>query len=194
MSDGYVMAQAREVQDIGFVEYTRDLINGVFDAVLDAQEDQAAAYLDMVGRLTRTLEAYVADARDEVPTSELLALMDKVPGLLDALGVEQAHVFGVSLGGMIAQTLAVRHAERVHSLASVMSTTGSRLVGFPRLKALRVLLRPAPPGREEYIEFFVSNDMAGPDGPLAAYGLVSDPALAETQAMVAAETPMGPLE
>ncbi|OZA11577.1 MAG: phosphonate ABC transporter substrate-binding protein [Rhodobacterales bacterium 17-64-5] len=50
------------------------------------------------------------------------------------------------------------------------------------------------PGLKEYIEFFVSNDMAGPDGPLAAYGLVSDPALAETQAMVAAETPMGPLE
>ena len=50
------------------------------------------------------------------------------------------------------------------------------------------------PGLKEYIEFFVSDDMAGPDGPLAAYGLVSDPALAETQAMVAAETPMGPLE
>jgi len=50
------------------------------------------------------------------------------------------------------------------------------------------------PGLKEYVEFFVSNDMAGPDGPLAAYGLVSDPALADTQAMVAAETPMGPLE
>jgi phosphate transport system substrate-binding protein len=50
------------------------------------------------------------------------------------------------------------------------------------------------PGLQEYIEFFVSDDMAGPDGPLAAYGLVSDPALAETQAAVAAQTPMGPLE
>jgi phosphate transport system substrate-binding protein len=50
------------------------------------------------------------------------------------------------------------------------------------------------PGLKEYIEFFVSNDMAGPDGPLAAYGLVSDPELAATQAAVAAETPMGPLE
>ena len=50
------------------------------------------------------------------------------------------------------------------------------------------------PGLKEYVEFFVSNDMAGPDGPLAAYGLVSDPELAATQAAVAAETPMGPLE
>jgi len=50
------------------------------------------------------------------------------------------------------------------------------------------------PGLKEYIEFFVSDEMAGPDGPLAAYGLVSDPELAATQAAVAAETPMGPLE
>lgn len=50
------------------------------------------------------------------------------------------------------------------------------------------------PGLKEYVEFFVSDDMAGPDGPLAAYGLVSDPELAATQAAVAAETPMGALE
>jgi phosphate transport system substrate-binding protein len=50
------------------------------------------------------------------------------------------------------------------------------------------------PGLKEYVEFFVSNDMAGPDGPLAQYGLVSDPELAATQAMVAARTPMAPLE
>ena len=49
------------------------------------------------------------------------------------------------------------------------------------------------PGLKEYVEFFVSDDMAGPNGPLAAYGLVSDPELAKTQEAVAAETPMGPL-
>ncbi|MCT2539595.1 substrate-binding domain-containing protein [Sedimentimonas flavescens] len=49
------------------------------------------------------------------------------------------------------------------------------------------------PGLKEYIEFFVSDDMAGPEGPLAEYGLVSDPELAATQEMVAAETAMGPL-
>ncbi len=50
------------------------------------------------------------------------------------------------------------------------------------------------PGLKEYVEFFLSDEMAGPDGPLAEYGLVSDPELAATQAAVAAETPMGPLE
>lgn len=50
------------------------------------------------------------------------------------------------------------------------------------------------PGLKEYIEFFVSDEMAGPEGPLAEYGLVSDPELAKTQSEVAAETPMGPLE
>ena len=50
------------------------------------------------------------------------------------------------------------------------------------------------PGMQEYVEFFVSDDMAGPDGPLAAYGLVSDPELAKTQEMVKNRTPMGPLK
>jgi phosphate transport system substrate-binding protein len=50
------------------------------------------------------------------------------------------------------------------------------------------------PGLQEYIDFFVSDDIAGPNGPLAAYGLVSDPELAATQAAVAAGTPMGPLK
>jgi phosphate transport system substrate-binding protein len=50
------------------------------------------------------------------------------------------------------------------------------------------------PGLQEYIDFFVSDDMAGPDGPLAEYGLVSDPELAATQEMVANRVAMGPLE
>src|SRR5690348_5186857 len=45
--------------------------------------------------------------------------------VLDAVSVERAHVFGVSMGGMIAQTLAIEHPERVISLTSVMSSTGS---------------------------------------------------------------------
>ncbi|ASY61589.1 Phosphate ABC transporter, periplasmic phosphate-binding protein PstS [Sinorhizobium sojae CCBAU 05684] len=49
------------------------------------------------------------------------------------------------------------------------------------------------PGLQEYVEFFVSDEMAGPDGPLAAYGLVSDPELAKTQEAVQARKPMGPL-
>ncbi len=50
------------------------------------------------------------------------------------------------------------------------------------------------PGLKEFVTFFLSDDIAGPAGPLAAYGLVSDPELAATQAAFEAETPMGPLE
>ncbi|MBC7283818.1 substrate-binding domain-containing protein [Hoeflea sp.] len=49
------------------------------------------------------------------------------------------------------------------------------------------------PGLQEYVEFFVSDEIAGPDGPLSAYGLVSDPELAKTQEMVKNRTPMGAL-
>ena len=64
-------------------------------------------------------------------------------GLLDALGIESAHVVGASLGGFISQTLAFERPERVRSLASVMSSTGSgRSVAAP--EALEVLMT-APP-------------------------------------------------
>jgi pimeloyl-ACP methyl ester carboxylesterase len=76
-------------------------------------------------------------------------------GLLDHLGIEQAHVVGASLGGMIAQSMAISRPERVSSLASIMSTTGNRRVGFPRLRALGVLLRRAPDTREAYVEHAV---------------------------------------
>jgi pimeloyl-ACP methyl ester carboxylesterase len=76
-------------------------------------------------------------------------------GLLDHLGIEQAHVVGASLGGMIAQSMAISRPERVSSLASIMSTTGNRRVGFPRLRALGVFLRRAPDTREGYVEHSV---------------------------------------
>jgi pimeloyl-ACP methyl ester carboxylesterase len=76
-------------------------------------------------------------------------------GLLDHLGIEAAHVVGVSMGGMIAQTMAIARPERVLSLTSIMSTTGNRRVGLPKLRVWSVLLRQAPRDREGYIEHFV---------------------------------------
>ena len=76
-------------------------------------------------------------------------------GLLDRLGIERAHVVGTSMGGMIAQTMAIRSPERVLSLASIMSTTGDRRVGTPKLRVWSVLTRRAPAGRDAYVEYFV---------------------------------------
>ncbi|MFM7334884.1 MAG: substrate-binding domain-containing protein [Tabrizicola sp.] len=88
---------------------------------------------------------------------------------------------------------------KVATMSGIVPTTESIAKGeYPVSRPLFFYVKKAHigviPGLKEYIEFFVSDEMAGPDGPLAAYGLVSDPELAATQAAVAAETPMGPLE
>ncbi|HEU5354223.1 MAG TPA: alpha/beta hydrolase [Actinocrinis sp.] len=82
----------------------------------------------------------------------LADLADDAAGLLDALGVERAHIVGASMGGMIAQELAIRHGERVLSLCSIMSTTGSRAVGQPAPEALAALMTPRGADREQAIE------------------------------------------
>ncbi|MGY2002387.1 alpha/beta fold hydrolase [Blastococcus sp. SYSU DS1024] len=78
----------------------------------------------------------------------LTDLAEDTAGLLDALGLESAHVVGASMGGMIAQLVAITHPERVRSLTSIMSTTGDPAVGAPNEAAMGVLLA-APAGDRE---------------------------------------------
>jgi pimeloyl-ACP methyl ester carboxylesterase len=73
-------------------------------------------------------------------------------GLLEGLGIDGAHVVGVSMGGMIAQALAIANPELVLTLCSIMSTTGAADVGLPTPEALQVLLAPSPRDRDGYIE------------------------------------------
>jgi pimeloyl-ACP methyl ester carboxylesterase len=77
-------------------------------------------------------------------------------GLLDALGLESAHLVGASMGGMIAQTMAIEHPRRVRTLTSVMSSTGDASVGQPTPDALAALLSPPAGTRAEAIERTVS--------------------------------------
>jgi pimeloyl-ACP methyl ester carboxylesterase len=111
-----------------------------------------------IGRSTRL---------DGAPTPTLLQLARRDPrgaaytladmagdsvGVLDHLGIERAHVVGASMGGMIAQTIAIRYPHRTLSLVSIMSNTGGFWRGQPALTMYAVLLRPAPTDRSEFIQ------------------------------------------
>jgi pimeloyl-ACP methyl ester carboxylesterase len=91
--------------------------------------------------------------RDASAAAYTLADMaDDGAGLLDCLGIDRAHVVGASMGGMIAQTIAIRHPDRVLSLASIMSNTGARWSGQPSLGLYGVLLKRAPRDRDAFVE------------------------------------------
>ena len=95
-------------------------------------------------------------------------MADDTVGLLDALGIASAHLVGMSMGGMIAQLVAIRAPARVRSLCSIMSTTGDRKVGNATPAALGVLLTPVPAEREANVARSVEvwRVLASPSQPI----------------------------
>jgi pimeloyl-ACP methyl ester carboxylesterase len=92
-------------------------------------------------------------------------MADDAAGLLDDLGLPAAHVVGASMGGMIAQCLAINHPDKVLSLCSIMSTTGNPAVGQPSPDAIATLLTPPPRTREEALDRAVTvTDVIGSPG------------------------------
>ena len=74
--------------------------------------------------------------------------------LMDVLGIRSAHLVGASMGGMIAQEIAITYPERVRSLTSIMSTTGNPKVPPPRGEAAAMLMAPPPTTKQEYLDRF----------------------------------------
>ena len=77
--------------------------------------------------------------------------------LMDVLGIRSAHMVGASMGGMIAQEIAITFPERVRSLISIMSTTGNPKLPQPAREAISILMAPPPRSRDEYIARFERN-------------------------------------
>lgn len=114
----------------------------------------------------RTIEALMQGEAIKPPyTIEDMA--EDAVGLLDALGIKKAHLCGMSMGGMIAQTVAIRHPRRVLSLISIYSTTGNPELPQPKPEAMEFLLTPPPEEREANIEYTLKlfRTIAGPGFP-----------------------------
>lgn len=119
-----------------------------------------------VGKSTLLDEAGIPDIMDVLqrsmagePTGAPYLLSDMARdavGLLDALGLDSAHVAGTSMGGMIAQLIAIEHPTRARTLTSIMSTTGDRALSQPEPGVMALLLTPPPTEREAYLDHGVS--------------------------------------
>lgn len=127
------------------------------------------------GRVTRGMVVRAFTGRKVRAPYSLTDMAADAFGLLDHLGLASAHVVGVSMGGMIAQTMAILNPERLRSLTSIMSTTGRRTVGWQHPSLLPALLARQGEGREAYIrtssafwKMIGSPDYPKPDEEVAA--------------------------
>ncbi len=153
--DSAVDAAARErpvvllIMGLGMqlVAWPPQLVQGLVEAgyrVLrhDNRDVGLSQHMDALGKPRLVLESVRArlGLRLRSPYSLRDMAADSL-GVLDALGIEQAHVVGASMGGMIAQRVALAAPQRVLSLTSIMSSSGARALPRPRARVLRVMLR-----------------------------------------------------
>lgn len=134
----------------------------------DNRDVGLSSYLDDAGipDIAALTAAVMQGHRPEVPYG-LEDMANDAAGLLDALDLESANICGASLGGMIAQTMAIHHPSRVRSLISIMSSTGNRELPPPTPEAMGALLSPPATDRAGSIERTVqiASIIGSPDYP-----------------------------
>ncbi|GAA4755390.1 alpha/beta hydrolase [Nocardioides endophyticus] len=156
------------------VELCEDLARaGFFVVRYDNRDTGRSTILDSRVSRSMVVRAF-AGAPVRAPYG-LEDLADDAFGLLDHLGLGSAHIAGVSMGGMIVQTMVLAHPERVRSLTSIMSTTGKRTVGWQSPAVLPRLLAPTKPGLDAYVA-----------GNLAFTRLTGSPAYPDTDERIRA--------
>ena len=135
-------------------ELVQDLVSRGFRVIrLDNRDAGLSQGFDELGTPNLALAALRFSLR--LPVSSPYGLQDMAAdslAVLDALGIAQAHVCGASMGGMIAQHLAIRHPTRVKSLTLIMTTTGARKLPQPSMKVRGALIsRPAGKSHDEVV-------------------------------------------
>jgi pimeloyl-ACP methyl ester carboxylesterase len=138
--------------DPGFCRQLAD--QGFFVIRFDNRDTGRSSRIRDGGRVTRRLlvQSFLGRrARPPRPPYTLDDMAGDAFGVLDHLGLDSAHVVGVSMGGMIVQTMALLRPERVRSLTSIMSTTGRRTVGWQDPRLLPRLLERQRNSREAYV-------------------------------------------
>ena len=119
----------------------------------DNRDSGRSTWLDQLG-VPSVTKAWRGELED--PPYLLSDMASDVSGLVAALGYDAVHVVGASLGGFVAQTLAIEHPDRVLSLASIMSSTGSGKVGLPTEEAMEVLMTRPRPDLQGYLDGVVA--------------------------------------
>ncbi len=138
-------------------DFVAELASAGFRVIrFDNRDVGKSSWLDHLGvpSLTRMTARAMMGVRVQAPYTLWDMAQDTV-GLFDALELDRAHVVGASMGGMVAQCLAIRHRDRLRSMTSFMSTTGDRRLFRPNPRAVSALLGKRPATKEGVQEYFL---------------------------------------
>ncbi len=139
-------------------DFCRDLANKGFRVIRFDNRDIGLSTKMSGGKPLRPIELLklrIFKIAPEAPY-KLWDMANDVVGLLDALGIKAAHIVGASMGGAIAQEIAMQHPGRVLSLTSIMATTGNPKLPNPTREAMAILLAPPPKTKQEFLERFAT--------------------------------------